>query len=189
MAKVKLNPIVEQLRGQIGDLVFRRAFGKVVVGRKAAPDERDPSPAQLEVRERFRAAALYGRMALADPAARQLYEDAAGKKGKPVFSMVMADFLNAPSIEEIDVSEYSGAQGSPIYIRTEDDFQIERVDVGIADTDGAELEAGPAALEADSGRWVYRAAQNIPAGTNVRITVTATDRPGGAAVMNTGKAL
>jgi hypothetical protein len=27
MAKVKLNPVVEQMRGQIGDLVFRKAFG------------------------------------------------------------------------------------------------------------------------------------------------------------------
>ena len=131
MAKVKLNPIVEQLRGQVGELVFRRTFGKVVVGRKADTEDRDPSPGQLEVRERFRQAAIYGRMALANPTTKKLYEDAANKKGKPVFSMVMADFLNAPSNNEVDVSEYSGAQGSSIFIRTEDDFMIDKVTVNI----------------------------------------------------------
>lgn len=188
MAKVKLNPIVEQLRGQVGELVFRRTFGKVVVGRKADTEDREPSAGQLEVRERFRQAAVYGRVALADAAARKLYEDAAAKKGKPVFSMVMADFLNAPSIDEVDVSEYTGAAGSSISIRTEDDFMIDKVAVSISDVDGAQLEAGDAALE-PSGRWVYAATSTVPAGTNVRISVTVTDRPGSAVIKNTDKTL
>src|SRR5689334_17780246 len=70
MAKVKLNPIVEQLRGQIGELVFRQNLGKTVIGRKVDTSTHDPSASQLEVRERFRQAALYGRMALANQAAR-----------------------------------------------------------------------------------------------------------------------
>ncbi|MBL8080249.1 MAG: hypothetical protein JNM55_19925 [Anaerolineales bacterium] len=188
MAKVKLNPIVEQLRGQVGELVFRRTFGKVVVGRKADTEGREPSPGQLEVRDRFREAALYGRVALANPATKKLYADAADKKGKPVFSMVMADFLNAPSIDEIDVSEYTGAQGSPISIRTEDDFMIDRVTVNISDVNGAQLENGDAALD-PNGRWVYAATSTVPAGTDVRITVTATDRPGSAVVRDTDKSL
>ena len=188
MAKVKLNPIVEQLRGQVGELVFRRTFGKVVVGRKADTEDRDPSPGQLEVRERFRQAAIYGRMALANPTTKKLYEDAANKKGKPVFSMVMADFLNAPSINEVDVSEYTGAQGSSIFIRTEDDFMIDKVTVNISHVNGAQLEAGEAVLEAnESGRRVYAATSTIPTGTGVRISVTAKDRPGSAVVLNTDK--
>ena len=188
MAKVKLNPVVEHMRGQIGELVFRKAFGKIFVGRKADPGEHEPSAGQLEVRERFRAAALYGRMAMADPAARELYDDAAGKKGKPVFAMVMADFLNAPSIDEVDVSEYTGAQGSPIYVRTEDDFTVTRVHVSITSPDGTQLESGDAALElGGTGRWVYLGSSSIPAGTDVRISVTVTDKPGSTAVMDTEK--
>ncbi len=57
-----------------------------------------PPPDQVEVREHFRKAGVYGRMALANAAARKLYEDASTKKGKPIFSMVMADFLNAPTM-------------------------------------------------------------------------------------------
>jgi hypothetical protein len=37
MAKVKLNPVVEQMRGQIGDLVFRKAFDRIFVGSTLAP--------------------------------------------------------------------------------------------------------------------------------------------------------
>ena len=35
MAKVKLNPVVEQMRGRIGDLIFKRYAGEVIVVRKA----------------------------------------------------------------------------------------------------------------------------------------------------------
>ena len=31
MAKVKLNPILEQIRGQVGDLVFKRYGEKTVI--------------------------------------------------------------------------------------------------------------------------------------------------------------
>ena len=117
MAKVKLNPIVEQVRGQVGQLVFRQSYGQQVVGRKADPSDHESTPGQIAARDRFREAALYGRVALANPATKKLYADAADKKGKPVFSMVMADFLNAPSIDEIDVSEYTGRKPA-------DDFKI-----------------------------------------------------------------
>lgn len=190
MAKVKLNPIVEQVRGQVGQLVFRQSYGQQVVGRKADQSDHVPTAGQVEVRERFRQAALYGRVALADPATKEIYEGAANKKGKPVFSMVMADFLNAPSIDEVDLSEYTGAQGSPIFIRTEDDFSVAQVRVSVAGTDGTQLEAGEAALESGgTGRWVYRAGSTIPTGTSVRISVTSTDRPGGAAVKDAQKDL
>ena len=39
MAKVRLNPILEQVRGQVGDLVFKRSGENVVISRK--PDFSD----------------------------------------------------------------------------------------------------------------------------------------------------
>ena len=35
MAKVKLNPILEGIRGQVGDLVFKHYGDEVVISRKA----------------------------------------------------------------------------------------------------------------------------------------------------------
>jgi len=47
MAKIKMNAVVENMSGAIGDLVFRRRFGKVIVARKPEYTEREsnsPTP-------------------------------------------------------------------------------------------------------------------------------------------------
>jgi len=54
MAKVKLNPILEQVRGQVGDLVFKRYGEEVVISRKPDLEGREPTPAQAAQRERSR---------------------------------------------------------------------------------------------------------------------------------------
>ena len=54
MAKVKLNPVMEQMRGKIGDLVFKRYEDRVVVTRNPDRDGLIPSAVQSEQQERFR---------------------------------------------------------------------------------------------------------------------------------------
>jgi len=180
MARVKLNPILEQVRGQVGDLVFKRYGEGVVISRKPDMEGREPTAAQAAQRERFRQAALYGRMVMADAAAKAIYEEAAKAKGQPVFSLTVADFFNAPSVDEVDLSRYAGCVGDSIVVRASDDFDVTGVEVALTDADGQAIEAG-AAVETppDSGRWVYTATAAVATGTKVRIEVTATDRPGG----------
>jgi hypothetical protein len=96
MAKVKLNPILEQISGKVGDLVFKRYGDETIISRKADMSGVEATPAQMAVRERFREAALYGKMVMADAETKALYVDAAKAKGKPVFSLTIADFFNAP---------------------------------------------------------------------------------------------
>lgn len=62
MAKVKLNPVLEQIRGAVGDLVFKRYGDDVVIGRRPDLSGREATPGQAVARERFRQAALYGKM-------------------------------------------------------------------------------------------------------------------------------
>jgi hypothetical protein len=62
MAKVRLNPILEQLRGQVGDLVFKRYGKRVIISRKPDVEGQEWSEAQTAHRERFRQAAIYGKM-------------------------------------------------------------------------------------------------------------------------------
>ncbi len=92
MAKVRLNPILEQVRGKVGDLVFKRSGEGVIISRKPDFSERQLSEAQTAAQERFRQAALYGKMVMADPQTKKLYEDAAKAKGQPLFSLTVADF-------------------------------------------------------------------------------------------------
>jgi len=47
--------------------------------------------------ERIRQAVLYGRLVMADPATKAVYEDAAKARGKPLFSLTVADFPSTGS--------------------------------------------------------------------------------------------
>ena len=180
MAKVRLNPILEQLRGQVGDLVFKRYGERVIISRKPDMEGQEWSEAQTAHRERFRQATIYGKMVMADPQAKAIYEEAARAKGKPVFSLTVADFFNAPSVDEVDLSEYTGAVGDAIVIQAHDDFDVSGVSVSLTGVDGNAIESGEAVeTPAGSGRWVYAATAAAPTGTTVRIAVTAMDRPGG----------
>jgi hypothetical protein len=180
VAKVKLNPILEQIKGQVGDLVFKRFGDEVVISRKPDMEGREPTEAQLAAQSRFREAVLYGKMVMADAETKALYVEAAKAKGKPMFGLTVADFFSAPTVNEVDLSGYSGAAGDVIVIQATDDFDVAAVAVALTDADGNAIESG-AAVEtpADSGRWLYVAQTAVATGTTVRIGVTATDRPGG----------
>lgn len=183
MAKVKLNPVLEQIQGQIGDLVFKRYGDGVILSRKSEGSGEPATAAQQATRERFREAALYGKMALADPETKALYAERAKETGKPVFSLTVADFFHAPSVDEVDVSAYAGAVGDVIVIMASDDFEVAEVQVSLSDGGGAVIESGAAVeVPADSGRWVYTATVAVATGTTVRIGVTAVDRPGGVGI-------
>jgi len=120
-----------------------------------------------------------------------LYEQAAGAKGKPVFSLTVVDFpatvlrtgFNAPAVDEVDLSAYAGAVGDVIAVRASDDFRVTGVRVAVVDAGGAALESGDAVETLpDSGRWVYTATAAVPTGTDsalTRLAVQATDLPSG----------
>ena len=126
----------------------------------------------------------------------------------------MADFFNAPSVDEVDpstefipsggeglrtgVSGYGGKVGDEIVIQASDDFDpahslrtgVMGVSVALTDAEGNAIESGAATeTPADSGRWVHKATAEVPTGTTVRIGVTATDRPGGKGAAAKEKAL
>ena len=187
--KVKLNPMFEQVSGQLGDLVFRELRGETIASRKPSGSA-EPTENQMEHRERFKQAAVYGKSALANPATRELYEAAAKSKNMPVFALTVADFFNASAIDALDLSAYNGQAGNLINIVTSDDFGVVTVHVSITDNEANAIESGDAVETAEgTGRWVYTATESLPAETNVIVNVVATDRPGGTAVRSNPKSL
>lgn len=178
MARVKLNPTLESIQGKVGDLVFKRFEGEEIVCR--IPDRTGivPTANQLAQMEKFRLATVYGKSVLADAAARAVYEDAAAKKGLPVFSVTVADFLNAPLVDEINLAAYAGKIGDKISVRASDDVEVSGVSVAIRAQGGAVLEEGPAVITAGTGTWTYTATTDLAQGQAVSIEVSATDRPG-----------
>lgn len=177
MAKVKLNPVLEQVHGKVGDLIFKKYQDRTIMARK--PEVTQPNtPAQQAVKENFRLAALYGKTVLADPTAKAAYTAKAKEKGQPAFALMLADFLNAPVVDEIDLSDYTGKTGDTIKVRAHDDFQVTGVQVRVRDTNGTVLEQGAASLAGVDGIWNYTATVDLTANQPVVIEVDATDQPG-----------
>lgn len=93
MARVRLNPIFESVRGSIGDLTVRQYGTRVVFSRKPVFRNRIFSTAQKARQERFREAALYAKQVLDDPRVQAVYGDEARAKGKSIRSLIISDFL------------------------------------------------------------------------------------------------
>ena len=189
MAKIIFNSIVKEVSGGFGNLVFRASNGKTVMANKPTMSA-ELSQDQAAHRIRFGRAVAYGRSVMADAEVRAVYKEVAHRKDMPIFALTVADFFNAPTIHEVDLSAYNGQAGDAIKVEAMDDFGVMNVHVAITDDQGASIESGNAAETAPgSGLWVYTAASAVSAGTTVNINVVAVDRPGGMASVMNGKSL
>lgn len=180
MAISKDNVITRGLRGKIGELVFRQYGDKTVVS--AAPQmPSEASGLQKASRKRFQQAVIYAKSAMTDPDMKAAYEDAAEKR-RTAYNVAVADFLHAPDIETIDLSEYTGKAGDPIRIRVSDDFLVKDVKLTIVDHNGNRIEDGDAMPDALGVVWTYTADKNVDNFEVGKIVVTAVDFPGNKAV-------
>lgn len=94
MAKVKLNPMFEEVHGKFGDMVFRRTRnGGLSLIRRADMSKVKWSPAQQANRQRFREAVANAQQALANPQLRATYEEVAARTGKRPIEVAISDHL------------------------------------------------------------------------------------------------
>lgn len=180
--KVKLNPAFEAMSGTLGEMVFREVRGKTVISRKASMNS-EPTVGQTAHRERFKLAAAYGKSVMANEETRAMYEAIAKSKNMPVFALTIADYFNAPTIHDLDLSIYNGQPDNAINITTSDDFRVMTVHVSITDEQGNTIESGYA-IESSEGSnyWNYVTTVAVPVNNNLTVRAVATDRPGGTAV-------
>lgn len=176
MAKVTLNPLMERIRGKIGELVFKRFFDRTIVGRNPDRSGLEPSAAQTAVRSRFGLAAGYARAVFADPVRKQAYVLVAKARGVPAFALTLGDYLKPPVVQVLDLSAYQGHVGDLVGVEATDDVEVVGVTVAVRNDGGEVLEQGPAELV--NGRWQYAATVAIAAGETLTVEATATDRPG-----------
>jgi hypothetical protein len=99
MAKVKLNASLVEIRGKIGNLVYRRtASGKLITTKCPDMSNVEWSPAQIEQRERMKAATAYAKAAMADPRLRALYEKRAKKTKRQPFRLAVSDYCKGKNL-------------------------------------------------------------------------------------------
>ena len=94
MAKIKLSPMLQEVRGRLGDYVFRRTHtGEVILSRIPDMSKVKWSKAQKAHRQRFKKAVAYARAAMAEPKVRAVYEKMAAKNNKRPFDMAVSDYF------------------------------------------------------------------------------------------------
>ncbi len=107
MALTELIPLFVSIHGRVGDKVLKQYGTKIVISRRPVFRNRKFTEAQRAWQERFRQAVQYANRLMADPRAREVYKQEAVAKGKPVRSLMIADFLNArpPQVALQELSE------------------------------------------------------------------------------------
>jgi hypothetical protein len=177
MASVKINGWLLNLRGASGDIVFKQAYGRLIVSQKPKFPAPAPTEKQLGVQQKFKAGARYATGVMADPALRAPYDaQAAATHGNP-FGLAVRDYVVLPEVKEIDLGSYHGQIGDPIRVIASDDFKLVSLTVSIRSEAGVVLESGRAATNVE-GIWVYVATTIAPPNQTVTIEAEAQDRPG-----------
>ena len=177
MAESKNNVVTRGLSGRIDLLVFRQSGKKTIVTKAPVQGSKPLSTAQQSVRTKFQQAVIYGRSVGADPAKKAADQEQAGD-GQTFFNVAIADFFNAPDIQEINVTGYTGAIGSVIVVKATDDFEVTNVHVKIENGDGSLVEEGDAVADAIGLNFTYTATVANASLAGDKITVTAYDNPG-----------
>jgi len=94
MAKITLNPIIQQAQGKMGNIVFRRSHtGGMTITKLPDMSKVKWSKAQKAHRQRFKEAVAYAKAAMAKPKVRAKYEKAASKQGKRPFDLAVSDYF------------------------------------------------------------------------------------------------
>lgn len=101
MPKVKLNPVIDELRGKTGNLVFRRSpNGDIHLIKRADMSKVKWSDAQKASHLRFKDANIYAKAAMADPKVRARYEKIAAKAGRKAYFVAISDYLKGNNLLE-----------------------------------------------------------------------------------------
>lgn len=130
---------------------------------------------QLVYHEKFQKAILYGKNVVADPDKKATYNSSL-RPGLSAFNVAVADFLWAPHINQIDVSNYSGLAGEKIIIKVTDNFKVVKVHVLIQNSDGSKVEDGLGVKVSDHV-WIYTTSAWNPRLDGDKISITAYDLP------------
>jgi hypothetical protein len=154
MAKLNLNKLFEELRGKIGDLVFRRRpDGTLIVSGK--PDYKGKpkhkgTPAQQAHRQHVKQVAQFAsHLAKTHPIYAELAaEDKARGKWLSPYNFALADCLKPPVVHCIEHAD------GCIRVQATDNIGVVQVRVTVKDENGKVLEWGDA-VRTEADWWEY----------------------------------
>ena len=159
MAKIKPNPIFQELSGSLGkDLMFRRLRdGRTILCQKPDFSNRKFSNEQLSHQQRFRQAAAYAKQAAKT---NPIYAELAAGTVKNAYNIALSDWFNSPEILEGDVGNWIDESGGVLRVQVRDDVLVSEVSVVITDETESVIEHGQA-TQANQFWWEYSTEEAI----------------------------
>jgi len=179
MSKVKDNMVTEGLSGKLGkQIVFRQWSGATILAKAPVMNPGLlKNEAAIKNMIRFKEATVYAKKAMSDPELKQAYESKC-KACQNAYARAIQDFFSIPSVEEIDLSNYTGEPDSFIRIYATDSFRISQVQVRIEDAQGSLVEEGFAEQEEATGWWRFTAKVQNQLLEGGKVIATASNLPG-----------
>jgi len=151
MPRVILHGSIKEIRGKLGNLIFRKLKDGTIVVSSAQPKKNarqkrrakeKRSLAQRAHNDRFTEASAYGKAAQFDP----VYQDlAAASPMMTAYNFAVSDWCHAPEIHGIE------HKNGRIRVQATDNVMVTRVRVTVLDEDGGTVETGEAVKK--RGDW------------------------------------
>ncbi|MGC3942989.1 MAG: hypothetical protein QM762_00385 [Chryseolinea sp.] len=175
------NSAVGGASGKLGNNFCYRQLpnGQTLMANKPSKREKLSDKQEIVV-NRFSLATYYAKMKTAIPEFKALYKTGINKQELilSAYNVAIQDFLNVPTIEDVDVKDYTGQPGQLIRVRAFDDFKVTSVTVTITDINNVVIETGEAIARGKKGLWRYTTTVNIPNVRGTQIWASAKDLPG-----------
>jgi hypothetical protein len=184
MAKFKMNKMVEGATGKVGNMVFRQV-GRTTLFTQA-PERGDvvATEAQIAQRLRFKHAINFAKQVLLLPEEKALYEAQATGDFDNAFNLAVQDYMAAPKIDSVKLTDYSGQINQPLNITVFESAKVTAATVTITRADNTVVESGALNRLPDSFEWQYMTTQVNAVLAGTKITFTITDAEGNTHVVN-----
>jgi len=179
MPIVRDNMLTTGISGELGkQLVFRQWGGDTIVSKAPIINQQTvESELRKKQRLRFKEATGYAKKAMSDLLLKQAYQSKC-KQRQTAYARAIQDYLLPPSIEEINLSNYTDEPDSFIRVYATDDFQVKQVYVRIVDEKGDAIEAGFAGREGKSDWWKFATTVPNRLSEGGKVIAVAYDLPG-----------
>lgn len=131
MATVTPNAFINSLTGTLGNTIFKRLNGKIIMANRPKPSQKQ-SEQQRTNRSKFRDASAFAKAAMLDPARKEYYWKKAKKLKLPnAYTAAITDYMRQPQITT-NIRQLNKG----LVEVSKKDFQIKRVEVIQKDEQG-----------------------------------------------------
>jgi hypothetical protein len=180
MAKIYNNNSTFGVHDTVNQFQYYERHGKQLV-RKPGVRTAPFSAGQKNQQSKFKEGVRYYNSIKHDAAMMLAYRKKAGP-GQTAYNVAVADSMNAPVIESVNINGLIAQTGLQISVIAKDDFRVAEVRIRIEDANGNVLEeanAIPIAIgTTDNFNWVYTTTAAGVAVVGNKVSVTARDLPG-----------